>query len=295
MKNHSFAFTLLCTAAIAASSHSIQVTHSSSHNAHARQVARSGGPKRCKTHSFSGSATTPKLAEKAVKASSSCSGANAAASLRPCGDVGATAEITSQSGPNGNIHWMNCGIDNGGWNPSYLDIEHVIVEDLTAALQARNTPFAICAPYVDKFYQYGNQFDIPPIIIASFAMQESSCNHALVGGAGEQGLMQLTADKCTDAPRGNCQDIDYNIMTGTKFFRSLLDSHGGNVLLSVGSYNGWFKGMTHEDATASASTCCRCQNNLDYLHQFLNGWCQNVDAYAENLGIYHNLDACPSG
>lgn len=47
---------------------------------------------------------------------------------------------------------------------------------------------------------------VPPIMLASFAMQESSCNPATVGGAGEQGLMQITKDKCGSAPGGNCKD-----------------------------------------------------------------------------------------
>ena len=37
-------------------------------------------------------------------------------------------------------------------------------------------------------------------------MQESGCNPNAVGGAGEQGLMQITKDKCGGAPGGNCQD-----------------------------------------------------------------------------------------
>ena len=37
-------------------------------------------------------------------------------------------------------------------------------------------------------------------------MQESSCNPHTVGGGGEQGLMQITKDKCGGAPGGNCQD-----------------------------------------------------------------------------------------
>lgn len=57
--------------------------------------------------------------------------------------------------------------------------------------------------------------------------------------------MQLTSDKCTSAPNGDCQDIDYNIKTGTQYFKSLLDDNNGDVLLSIGSYNGWFKGMTY--------------------------------------------------
>lgn len=48
---------------------------------------------------------------------------------------------------------------------------------------------------------------VPPILLASIALQESSCNPATVGGNGEQGLMQLTSDKCGNAPGGNCQDV----------------------------------------------------------------------------------------
>jgi hypothetical protein len=38
-------------------------------------------------------------------------------------------------------------------------------------------------------------------------MQESFCNPNAVGGAGEQGLMQITPEKCKGAPNGNCKDI----------------------------------------------------------------------------------------
>lgn len=48
---------------------------------------------------------------------------------------------------------------------------------------------------------------VPPILLASIALQESSCNPSTVGGNGEQGLMQLTVDKCGGAPGGNCQDV----------------------------------------------------------------------------------------
>ena len=48
---------------------------------------------------------------------------------------------------------------------------------------------------------------VPSILLASIAMQESTCNPNTVGGAGEQGLMQITPDKCHGAPKGNCKDI----------------------------------------------------------------------------------------
>jgi membrane-bound lytic murein transglycosylase MltF len=60
--------------------------------------------------------------------------------------------------------------------------------------------------FVSLFEKYADQYGLKAIMLASFAMQESSCNPATVGGAGEQGLMQLTVDKCGGAPGGNCKD-----------------------------------------------------------------------------------------
>lgn len=93
-------------------------------------------------------------------------------------------------------------------------------------------------------------------MIASIMMQESSCNKDTVGGGGEQGLMQITKDKCGGAPGGNCKDpvsasvsclviLDtyttrfgqtYNINTGAAYLASQIKASGDNVLLAVGSY-----------------------------------------------------------
>jgi len=48
---------------------------------------------------------------------------------------------------------------------------------------------------------------VPPILLAAIALQESSCNPYTVGGAGEQGLMQITPDKCDGAPGGDCMNV----------------------------------------------------------------------------------------
>ncbi|KAI5123701.1 hypothetical protein M0805_001727 [Coniferiporia weirii] len=229
----------------------------------------------------------------------SISGASAATGLinvvSTCGDIGATKDVTAVSGPNGDIDWLNCGVNSGGWQPPNVQVSDLVAVDLSWAVQQANTPFSACSDYISLFEQYGNQYGIPPIMLASFAMQESSCNPNTVGGAGEQGLMQLTKDKCGDAPGGNCKDPDYNIRTGASYFSSSLASNNYNVLLTIGMYNGWTRGLTYDEATAAAYTsCCRCQNNLDYLHQFVNGWLQNVDAYTNNpaLGKYFNLNKC---
>ena len=100
-----------------------------------------------------------------------------------------------------------CGFEtSGGWQPPYVRIQDVITQSLSSALQSSSSPFKACAAYISIFEKYGNQYGIPAIMLASFAMQESSCNPETVGGAGEQGLMQITRDKCTGAPNGNCRD-----------------------------------------------------------------------------------------
>jgi hypothetical protein len=210
-----------------------------------------------------------------------------------CGSSGATRDITHTSGPMGSENWLNCGIDGSGWNPPHVQVSDLIVADLGQATRDPNSPFQACKDFIHLFEQHGNEVGIPPILLASFALQESSCKPNTVGGAGEQGLMQLTRDKCGGAPNGNCRDPDFNVRTAARYFKATLADCGGNVIQAVGTYNGWHRGLTIGQATAAASTaCCRCQNNLDYLHQFFNGWCQNVDAYSHNLGQYHNLDQC---
>jgi len=216
-------------------------------------------------------------------------------SSKNCGHNGATEQVTPTTGPNGDLDWLNCGINAGGWTPPFVQISDIKTKSLSAAVQEAGTPFQACTAYVSLFEQYGAQHGYPGILLASFAMQESSCNPSAVGGNGEQGLMQLTKDKCGDAPGGNCQDPDYNIKTGAAFFASLLADNKGSLLLSIGRYNGWFQGMTYSDATAAGNgPDCKSQNNLDYVFQFLNGWCQNIDAYNVNppLGKYFNLNKC---
>lgn len=87
-----------------------------------------------------------------------------------------------------------------------------------------NSVFSACAPYLDHFDKIGNELGIPPILLASFAMQESeflrarmpkreilasfgadpaasaltagSCDASVMGdNGGAYGLMQITEDK----------------------------------------------------------------------------------------------------
>ncbi|KAI0823717.1 lysozyme-like protein [Trametes gibbosa] len=212
-----------------------------------------------------------------------------------CGWPGASKDITPTNGPNGSIDWLNCGVNDGGWNPPYVTVNDIVTVDLATALKDPHSPFKACSQFVDTFYEASGTYNIPPILIAAIAMQESSCNPNTVGGAGEQGLMQITKDKCGGAPGGNCKDPHFNIFAGTNFLSQTLSGNGGNLLLTIGQYNGWPRGMTYGSATAAAKTsCCRCMNNLDYLQQTLNGWVLNKDPYTSSprIGKYFNLDQC---
>lgn len=116
-------------------------------------------------------------------------------------------ETTSKlTGPNGHIDYLNCGLEAGGWTPPKLHINNVATKSLSAALQSKSSPFKACGRYVSTFEKYGAKYGIPPIFLAAFAMQESSCNANTVGGGGEQGLMQITREKCKGSPGGNCKD-----------------------------------------------------------------------------------------
>lgn len=195
----------------------------------------------------------------------------------------------SDDAPNGNIDWLNCGISKSDpsskWTPPKIAIHEVVVKDLDS-----NGIFAPCAQYFPLFEKYGQQNDIPPIFLASFAMQESSCQANAVGdNGGAFGLMQITADKCTSGV--SCSDPDYNIKTAAKYFRDTLDSVNGDLLLAIGQYNGWPSGMSYQQATAAANSgCCVCQNNLDYQNQMLNYWAQGKDA--SQAKVYNNLAVC---
>lgn len=79
-------------------------------------------------------------------------------------------------------------------------------------------------------------------------MQESSCVPTTVGGAGEQGLMQITVDKCGGAPSGNCQDPVY--IPVLVVFRILIQNFS-RTLTSIKELNSSRRLLTVSMATSS--------------------------------------------
>jgi len=231
------------------------------------------------------------------------SGSEIIAVTTKCGDITVGATINSQTttGPNGQEKWLTCGIDphnnSSGWQPPYATIDQIITYSggLQAAVKVNGSPFQACANYVQLFETAGSEFGIPPFFIASFALQESGCNPDIDGQGGEQGMMQISPEKCKNAPNGDCKDVVYNVRTAISYFKDVLNSANGNVFEAVGSYNGWNRNMTYANAVTwgVAGNCCHCQRNLDYLQQFFNGWLQNLNAWDLRLGQFWNVETCP--
>ncbi|CUA67098.1 hypothetical protein RSOLAG22IIIB_13243 [Rhizoctonia solani] len=314
---------LLATSAVAATHEHTSPAHARLHAARTQMRRGSGGQlyKRCKPK-YSPPPTAPKAPEPEVAPAAKSPESSPAPAPAPapaaapapayqpaptygnsgdvingksygCGDTGATADVTKTSGPNGSQEWLNCGVNGGGWTPPSVKVSDLKFKDLTTEMSSGHSIFKNCAQFSNIIYDAAGQYGLPPIMIASIMMQESSCNKDTVGGGGEQGLMQITHDKCGGAPNGDCKEPWYNIHTGAKYLADQINNNGGNVLKAVGTYNGWSDGMTYAKATAARYTnCCRCQNNLDYLHQFFNGWMQGKDAYSSDLGVYKNLAVC---
>ncbi|BEI82533.1 hypothetical protein CcaverHIS002_0304010 [Cutaneotrichosporon cavernicola] len=188
--------------------------------------------------------------------------------------------------PNGAQWWLDCGLDDGGWAPPHITLDQVVYTDLTG-----EGIFAPCTQFFDQFYRYGGEFGIPPIMLAAIALQESTCRPWLVGGIGEQGLMQLLGVNCDGAPGGNCQDVDFNIRRGAEYLRGRIDAHGGSLLAGLGAYNGWRVGITAGEVYQMKNDGrCWAQPNLDYMHQMLNGWLQGKAGY--ELGKWFNRNDC---
>ncbi|KAH8930485.1 glycoside hydrolase family 23 protein [Atractiella rhizophila] len=216
------------------------------------------------------------------------------------GAKGATRCVTPGSGPNGSQDWLNRGIKNEtGWDPPFLNVSSISVigKDQFYADLGKD-----CKKYDEYFQASGKRYDVDPAILAIIAMQESSCN-ADAGGS-TPGLMQVP---CENYPEGQCTNsVADNVDIATKELRQHLDDSKGNILKALGQYNGWFtkgngfngnNGLTQSYPCSEEGVKNGDPQNLDYVHQILNGWMLGLAVYSEDswIGTYHCLGKCKKG
>lgn len=230
----------------------------------------------------------------------------AAAALNP--DAQGACEPTrggeDACGPNGSQAWLNTGLEGNGWEPPFLDINKIAHIDLETYYQNVGAP---CRQYDQYFKSAGDKYNIDPAILAFIAMQESSCN-ADAGGS-TPGLMQCDPSNCQNG-RGDCQyPIQDNVDCGAHVLRAALDNTGQNAVHALGSYNGWFtaddgtglnggKGLTASYPCSSEGRSHGDPQNLNYIHEILNGWFQGYDMYGSDSrldGKYNCDQSCNNG
>ena len=121
--------------------------------------------------------------------------------------------------------------------------------------------------------------------------------------------MQCHPDNCQNG-QSSCQyPVEDNVDCGAWYLQQALESSGGNAVHALGSYNGWFtagdwgagqnggRGVT-EDYPCGAGRQFGYPQNLDYLHETLNGWFQGYDVYGGDAwldGKYACRGTCDSG
>ncbi|KAH7002538.1 extracellular soluble lytic transglycosylase [Ilyonectria destructans] len=206
-------------------------------------------------------------------------------------------------GPNGSEAWLNTGLDADGWNPPFLDINsltHISLDDYYNGVGQG------CQQYDEFFRSSGEKYGIDPAILAFIAMQESSCNTD--AGGPTPGLMQCDPSNCQNG-QSSCQyPIQDNVDCGANVLKNALNNANGNAIRALGSYNGWFtaqdftglnggKGITVDYPCSNEGRQHGSPQNLDYLHEVLNGWFQGYDIYGNdaNLGGYYECEGSCNG
>ncbi|PWI73622.1 glycoside hydrolase family 23 protein [Purpureocillium lilacinum] len=207
-------------------------------------------------------------------------------------------------GPNGSEQWLNTGLKGSGWEPPFLDINKLSHISLDEYYNGVGKP---CQKYDQYFRGSGAKYNIDPAILAFLAMQESSCN-ADEGGP-TPGLMQCDPGNCQNG-KDSCQyPIEDNTDCGAHVLRQALDGAGGNAVHALGSYNGWFtasdgtglnggKGLTEGYPCSDEGKAHGVPQNLNYLHETLNGWFQGYDMYGADRDLDGEYDCdqnCNSG
>jgi len=155
-----------------------------------------------------------------------------------------------------------------------IKLDQLVFVPLADALKMKNNQFASCSSLLSIFQEVAQSTGVPDILLASIAMQESSCNPKAYS-AGSTGLFQLSSDLCK--PYSDCYDSKSNTEGGANYINSLLKQFNGNIAEVMGNYNGWYKGIKPSDVQDMP---CAERQNWNYLQNIFNGFMQGVDGYS---------------
>ena len=91
--------------------------------------------------------------------------------------------------------------------------------------------------YEDIIQEAAKTYDLDPALIRAVMQAESAFHPYVVSRAGAEGLMQLMPVLADEMGVTDSFDPRENIMGGARYLKQLLDSHNGNIALTLASYN----------------------------------------------------------
>jgi len=129
------------------------------------------------------------------------------------------------------------------------------------------------------FRRYGDEYDMPWLLLAAQGYQESGLDQSVVSPAGAIGVMQLLPSTAADPNVGiaDIQDVENNIHAGTKYVRFLYDRYFADssdmdqlnkALFSFASYN------------AGPARVARLRGKAEDMGLDPNVWFRNVELVA---------------
>jgi membrane-bound lytic murein transglycosylase MltF len=125
-----------------------------------------------------------------------------------------------------------------------LEKRYLVSTDYTkqATSEAERKKFVATA---DLFRKYGQQYDIPYLLMAAQGYQESQLNQEARSRVGAVGMMQIMPATGRDMQVGDIRQVDANVHAGVKYVRFMLDRYYkdepmdqlNKLLFTFASYN----------------------------------------------------------
>ncbi len=137
----------------------------------------------------------------------------------------AEATVAAYMDVQGNLHYMRGKSSQKKWD---------IATNRPVARSASNFSSQTINELI---HSAATEHGVDPLLIKAIIKAESNFDPTAVSPKGAQGLMQLMPETARDLQVDDPFDPQKNITGGTKYLRSLLDSYGWNLELSIAAYN----------------------------------------------------------